>query len=233
MPHWVVELGGESAIVRQWASLFPPCGDVPSVTEWAHNEVRRWVLVHETISSASTPVQSYRKAADLVTIMSHIAVLEGVEPVWVGIVYDQANPGYRGMIAATMSVTLPMPIVSAVLSTRQSTVTATGSHTAAQKKLLAYGANDHFRDAVAYLAASSDWVALYKSLEALRHVKADGAWACISKKNWERLKRTANEHRHHEAKPAAENPMPHHEAVAYIRAMIDEAACAVLKCRPA
>ncbi|PDT32229.1 hypothetical protein CO671_29840 [Rhizobium sp. M10] len=228
MTDWVVELNADSDTAKRWMKLFPNTSDMPAVITWKHNEIERVVLSAKEIGEASKPVEAHAVASAIISLMNSIATVRGAAAVTAGIVYDRANPNYKGMITASISLTMPSLFVSAVIYTHGAAPSERSpSPTSAQMQYKAAERNNHYRDALRYLSESDDWQSLYKVQEALAKIRSEDSWRCISKSEWNRLKRTANEPRHHENKVRTPQPMLHHQAVDYVVKMLDEAASVV------
>lgn len=228
MTDWVVELNADSDTAKRWTKLFPDTSDMPAVITWKHKEIERVVLSAREIGEAPTPVDAHAVASAIISLMNSIATVQGAGAVTAGIVYDCANQDYKGMITASISLTMPPFVASAVLYTDGAGLPGRSpSPTRAQRQYKAAERNSHYRDALRYLNESDDWQSLYKVQEALAKIRSEDSWRCISKSEWYRLKRTANEPRHHENKVPAPQPMPHHQAADYIVKMLDEAASVV------
>ncbi len=228
MADWIVELNADCDTAERWTKLFPDTSDMPAIVSWNHNGIERIVLKAKEIGEAPTAVEAHAAASKAIILMNSIANVQGAATVTAGIVYDRANPDYKGLITASISLTMPSFVVSAELYVDG----AVGperlpSPTAAQRQYKAAARNSHYRDALWYLSESDEWQSLYKVQEVLGKIRSEDCWQCISKSEWLRLKRTANEPRHHQNKVRTPQPMPHHQAVDYIVKMLDEAATVV------
>jgi hypothetical protein len=93
-----------------------------------------------------------------------------------------------------------------------------------QRWFEAASVDDRIKAAIDHLHGKPGWVEFYKAFEALKTVPTPN----VSDEQKDRLRRTANVHRHHKTASAPKNPMTFPEAQEFIHFLLDEATKSVV-----